>query len=266
MSGPAPEAQAGVLAVVPALDEADRVAATVRALMSVPAVDSVVVVDDGSGDDTAGLARAAGAVVVRHPSPLGKAAALTTGIAALPADDRPVLLLDADVADSAAEAGSLLEPVLTGAADMAIAVLPPQVRADGRPVGGAGRVVRLSRAGIARASGFAARQPLSGQRCLTRAALAAALPLARGFGVETALTIAVVRAGFRVVEVPVPFAHRATGSDLAGRLHRARQFADVGAALGSATLPAPVARVVDRSAAATGRGLTVLSRRLARSR
>jgi len=252
--------------VVPALDEAARVAQTVRALLAVPEVGTVVVVDDGSTDDTGALARAAGAVVVRHEHSRGKAAALTTGVDALVGDRRPVLFVDADLAESAGAAGALVRPVLAGEADMTVATLPPQVRADGTPAGGFGAVVGLSRAGIARATGLHPAQPLSGQRCLTRAALAAALPLARGFGVETAMTVDVVRAGLRVVEVPVPFAHRATGDDAAGRLHRARQLADVAAALGRTSLPAPAAVAVDRTAAAAGRALGFAARRLARGR
>ena len=59
-----------VVAVIPAKDEADRIAATVAAAAGLPGVDLVVVVDDGSSDGTADLARAAGAVVARHrPQP-----------------------------------------------------------------------------------------------------------------------------------------------------------------------------------------------------
>ena len=59
----------------------------------------------------------------------------------------------------------------------------------------------------------------------------AARPLARGFGVETAMTIDLKRKGLRITEVEVPLAHRATGTDLRAQLHRARQFADVAWAL-----------------------------------
>ena len=69
----------GVAAVIPAKDEADRVAATVRAVRGIPGVDLVVVVDDGSTDATAEVAREAGAEVVRHARNRGKAAAMTTG-------------------------------------------------------------------------------------------------------------------------------------------------------------------------------------------
>ena len=79
-------------------------------------------------------------------------------------------------------------------------------------------------------------QPLNGQRCLTRAAFEAARPLAAGFGVETALTIDLLRQGMRVTQVEVPLAHRATGTDWRSQLHRARQFADVARALAARQL------------------------------
>ena len=65
--------------IIPARDEAERIAATVRACRSIPRVDLVVVVDDGSADGTQDHARAAGAVTVRHSVGRGKASALETG-------------------------------------------------------------------------------------------------------------------------------------------------------------------------------------------
>src|SRR6266536_2385221 len=56
------------------------------------------------------------------------------------------------------------------------------------------------------------------------------------FGAETALTIDLLRRGMRVTEVEVDLAHRATGADWRGQLHRARQFADVAAALAARSL------------------------------
>jgi glycosyltransferase involved in cell wall biosynthesis len=231
----------GLAVVVPAFDEERRVGATVAAALTLPGVDLVVVVDDGSRDATAQAARRAGAVVLRHPRNRGKGAALETGAAAVAAvedregraDPRMLLFLDADLEETAAAAGPLVDPVRRGAAGMTIAVLPPQPGAAGH-----GFVVRLARDGIRRAVGFEARQPLSGQRCLSRAAFEAALPLAHGFGAETGLTIDVLRAGQRVREVEVDFRHRATGADLAGQLHRARQYRDVALALAPRRVPA----------------------------
>ncbi len=110
---------------------------------------------------------------------------------------------------------------------MTIAILPAQ----SAPGGGRGLVVDLSRRGIQQATGWTPTQPLSGMRCLTREAYEAALPLAAGWGVETALTIDLLAAGLRVQEVPCDLQHRVSGRDLRGQLHRAAQYRDVARAL-----------------------------------
>jgi Glycosyl transferase family 2 len=228
--------------VIPARDEADRVGATVRAAVGLPGADLVIVVDDGSSDGTAAAAREAGARVIRHARNRGKAAALETGAAAVallesaPLESAPLepgssaphllLFLDADLGDTAAQAGPLAGPVRDGTADMTIAVFSSRVRK-----GGFGLVTAASGAGIERATGWRPAQPLNGQRCLTRAAFEAALPLAAGWGAETGLTIDLLRRGLRITEVEVPLAHRATGSDWRSQVHRARQLAGVALAL-----------------------------------
>ncbi|WP_432482886.1 glycosyltransferase [Kineococcus esterisolvens] len=228
---------ATVAVVVPAKDEADRIGATVAALRSLPVTDLVVVVDDGSSDGTARQARDAGAVVVAHARNRGKAAAMATGARAVAAHEaasprpgtgpRPLLFVDADLGATAAATAPLTGPVLAGEADMTIAVLPQQATAGG----GRGLVVGLARRGTLAAAGWSPQQPLSGMRCLTRPAFEAAQPLARGWGVETALTIDLLRAGHRVAEVPCELHHRVTGTDLRAQLHRAAQYRDVALAL-----------------------------------
>jgi hypothetical protein len=229
-----------VAVVIPASNESDRISATVTAAARLIGVDLVVVVDDGSGDRTGALAAQAGALVVRHTRKRGKAAAMETGAAAVAlieaeraagtGGNRPVshllLFLDGDLAATAGQAGPLAEPVRAGLADMTIAVFSSRVRR-----GGHGFVVGLSGGGIERATGWRPAEPLNGQRCLSRAAFEAALPLAAGFGVETGLTIDLLRKGMRITEVEVPLSHRATGRDWRSQLHRGRQFADVARAL-----------------------------------
>jgi glycosyltransferase involved in cell wall biosynthesis len=225
-----------VAVVIPAFNEAERIGDTVAAALTLPRVDHVVVASDGSTDATVRVARDAGATVWRTKRNQGKAAAMLAGAEAVSAIDRRdpgdgprhLLFLDADLGMTAANAGPLIEPVAGGSADLAIAVFATRVK-----LGGHGLVVRLSAAGIARAAGWTPAQPLNGQRCLTRAAFEAARPLARGFGVETAMSIDLKRQGLRIVEVEVDMAHRATGTDLASQLHRARQLADVARALAS---------------------------------
>jgi glycosyltransferase involved in cell wall biosynthesis len=223
-----------VAVIIPAKNEAGRIAATIRATTALPTVDLVLVVDDGSVDATGQIAREAGAVVVRHPHNRGKAEAMETGAAVVAMRDteddppRHLLFLDADLGDSAANAAGLIAPVVEGETDLTIAVLR-------QPHGGGprGPVVDLARRAIARAAGWVPQAPLSGIRCLTREAFEAATPLAHGWGVETAMTIDLVRAGFDVREVPCDLRHRATGNDLRSRLHRAGQYRDVLLALGA---------------------------------
>ena len=223
-----------VAIVIPARNESDRIQATVKAAAGVPGADMIVVVDDGSGDDTGFVAENAGAIVLRHGRTRGKGAAMETGAEAVGLlernEDRPVprhlLFLDADLAESAAYGAALVQPVRDGQADMTIAVFSERVRA-----GGHGFVVALSGSGIRRATGWLPAQPLNGQRCLTRAAFEAARPLAPGWGAETGMTIDLHRLGLRITEVEVPMAHRATGGDWRSQLHRARQFAGVARAL-----------------------------------
>jgi glycosyltransferase involved in cell wall biosynthesis len=229
---------ASVAAIIAAKDEADRIVSTIAAVRRIVGVDLVIVVDDGSSDATSRLAGEAGAVVVGHGRNLGKAAAMATGARVAAEADladpavsgraRELLFIDADLQDSAENTAILVGPVASGEVDMTIAVLPRQ----NTPGGGHGFVVRLARNGIQRLTGWTSSQPLSGMRCLSREAFEAASPLASGWGVEVGLTIDVIGAGLRVLEVPCELQHRVSGSSWRGQVHRAKQFRDVWRALG----------------------------------
>lgn len=243
------KARQRVAVIIPAKDESRRIAATVRSARAIPHVDLVLVVDDGSEDNTQHVAREAGAVVVRHSHNRGKAAAMETGAAVVAMRDAPdrqpriLLFIDGDLGETAVNTAPLVPPVFEGHADLAIALIPPQPGAGGR-----GIVVGAARRAIASMTGWTPTQPLSGMRCLTRAAFEAATPLAHGWGVETGMTIDLLRRGFRVVEIPCDLKHRPSGSDLKGQMHRAAQYRDVQLAVN--------ARRVRRAAGAVKRTVT----------
>lgn len=105
--------------VVPAYNESRRLAITLRSLQAY--CQNVVVVDDGSRDDTAETALDAGAWVVRHPLNCGQGAALQTGIDfALLQGAEQIVTFDADGQHCAAEIASLIEPLQTGQADVVL--------------------------------------------------------------------------------------------------------------------------------------------------
>ena len=223
-----------VVAVVAAHEESARIAATVTALHGL--VDEVVVVDDGSSDGTSSAALVAGATVLRASRRRGKGRAIEESLERLPSADL-WLLADADLGLTASGLGPLVDAVRQGSADVAIAAFP---KLGG---GGFGVVKRTAARLIRAACGFDAREPLSGQRALTAAALAAVRPLAPGFGIEVGMTIDAVRTGLRVVEIPIQgLSHRPTGRGARGFAHRARQGADILAAVAARAIPRPGGR------------------------
>jgi glycosyltransferase involved in cell wall biosynthesis len=207
--------------LLPAYNEAERLGATLAAIRTITPeahIGEIIVVDDGSTDRTAEIAEEAGADVVYRQANRGKGAALQAAFDL--SRYEIVLMLDADLGDSAVEAIKLVKPVLSGLADMSIATFPV---VPGRG-GGFGMVVRLARWGIRKLTGQEMQAPLSGQRAARREVIAAAGGFAGGWGAEIGLTVAALRAGFRVLEVPTTMTHRVTGRDAAGILHRAKQF------------------------------------------
>ncbi len=205
-----------VAVLVAARDEERRIAATVAALRRHFPQAELIVADDGSRDRTAVEAEAAGARVIRLPR-RGKGQALT--LAERAAAEGPVLLCDADLVGD-------LRPLAETGADLAIASFAE------RQGGGFGLVKQTARALLRLTAGLGLREPLSGQRALSEAAREACFPVAAGFGCDTRMTYDAARAGLTVEEVVLPLEHRATGRDLHGFAHRARQLRDLLVAFG----------------------------------
>ncbi|GGM07479.1 glycosyltransferase family 2 protein [Deinococcus aerophilus] len=115
-----PTAEApSVAVVIPAYNEAETVADVVRVGLSL--TPEVVVASDGSSDDTAAVARAAGARVVELPENGGKGAALRAALDATGAT--LIVMLDADLTGLTTQhLHALLRPVQEGRLDMSIGV------------------------------------------------------------------------------------------------------------------------------------------------
>lgn len=212
--------------IVTAFNEADRLPATLQALGGAFPGARILVADDGSTDGSAEVAAAHGAEVVRSERNQGKGGTATLAAERLlPLADGPaprpvVLICDGDLAASADALKLLVEEVAAGRADLAVAAFARRVG------GGFGWALGFARWAIRTRCGYEAGAPISGQRALRAEVLPAVVPFAPRFGMEIGMTIDAVRAGFRVAEVELPLAHRATGKTLRGFLHRGRQLAD----------------------------------------
>jgi hypothetical protein len=195
--------------LVPARDEETVIGTTVARLRNAFPDAEVIVADDGSRDRTADVAEEAGAVVLRLPR-RGKGQALSAAERAAPPG--ALLLCDADLSGE-------LEPLLN-LSDLTVAAFAERVG------GGFGLAKRVARGLIGVLGGIEVREPLSGQRALSAAARTVCFPVAAGFGCEVRMTIDAARSGLQVREVELPLGHRATGRDLDGFVHRARQLRD----------------------------------------
>lgn len=211
------------LIILTARNEADRIQGTLAALARAFPGSQVWVGDDCSNDDTAALARRAGATVVSAERPLGKggAATLVAQQALKGSDCAVALLCDGDLGESARRLTGLVEEVRAGRCDLAVGDFARRVG------GGFGLTLGFARLAIARRCGLRLNAPISGQRAIRVDALERLLPFAPGFGMEVGMTIDAVRAGLRVGEVEIDLSHRATGKTLSGFVHRGRQLLDI---------------------------------------
>jgi glycosyltransferase involved in cell wall biosynthesis len=220
-----------IAVVVSAYNEADRLGETIAALQQAFADARVLVADDFSTDATPQVAEQAGAELVRAHKHLGKGGANTLAVGRLlpdgplAADGAPrelpiVVLCDGDLGASARELPRLVEALERDEGDLAVATFARRVG------GGFGFAVGFSRWAIRRRThgALSPSAPISGQRALKPEVVPAVLPFAKGFGMETAMTIDAQRAGFRLTEVELPLEHRATGRTVAGFVHRFRQL------------------------------------------
>jgi glycosyltransferase involved in cell wall biosynthesis len=214
----------GVALIVTARNEADRLGATLSALARAFPGAPAWVADDCSTDATAEIARASGARVVRGQRALGKGGAATRAAREALKDTRAArsifVLCDGDLAESAAELTALADAIGQRRADLAVAAFTTRVG------GGVGLAVGFARWAIRRRCGLDAKAPISGQRAMHGEVLGDLLPFAPGFGMELGMTIDAVRAGYRVVEVELDLAHRASARTPTGFVHRGRQLAD----------------------------------------
>jgi glycosyltransferase involved in cell wall biosynthesis len=214
-----------IVVIVAAHNEGDRIQQTLNALHEAFPDARVLVADDASTDDTAALARAAGAEVVTAPRNIGKGGANTLAARrvlslALTPEPPVFVLCDGDLGDTARQLPALVAAVRRGECDLAIAAFAQRVG------GGFGFAVGYARAAIRRLTGLELDAPISGQRAMRGEVLPVVVPFAPRFGMETGMTVDAARAGFSVGEVELELAHRATGRTLSGFAHRARQLKD----------------------------------------
>ncbi len=206
--------------IIPAYNEKNYLPITLDTLSNHRFWDEIIVVDDGSIDGTSIVKLPKGVKMIVHESNFGKGNAIFTGLNN--SIGNTLLLLDADLGETAFLAERLLQPIIDGTADMVIAKFPPTGKN-----GGFGFVKKVAKQGIQYFTGEYVFEPLSGQRCLKREVINSIRDFHVGFGFEVALTIDVIRAGYTISEVEVPFKHRELGRNWRGFYHRGKELTHI---------------------------------------
>lgn len=209
-----------VSVLIPAFNESNRIVDTIRGMENIKEIDEIIVVNDGSTDDTADKAKKAGAKLVNIKNNSGKGKALKEGLKYVKND--VVAFIDADVGLTSREVIKLIEPVINGEADVTVARFP-KVNVKS----GFGFVKKLAKYGVKLLTGYDFDSTLSGQRVFKKEVLDKIKRFYSGYGIEVGMTIDILNMGYKIKEIDVDMTHSVTLRDLKGFIHRGRQFIDI---------------------------------------
>ena len=210
----APKAEpVSLLAAIPAFNEQKTIGSVV--LTAQRYATKVIVIDDGSEDETAWVAEQAGATVIRHPTNRGYGAALRSCFEyARESEFEALVILDGDGQHRPEMIPQVVAPVDEGKADVSIG----SRFLDGHKAGpvpgyrkfGIRVITKLTNLGTRRSGKITDAQ--SGFRAYSRAAIAAIDPLEADMGASAEILWEADRKGLRIVEVPITVDYQTAGS------------------------------------------------------
>jgi glycosyltransferase involved in cell wall biosynthesis len=194
--------------ILPAKNEAEGLRRTLPRLRGLEGIDEVIVVDDGSTDDTAAVAREHGARVLTGPYSMGNGAAIKRGARAATGDI--LVFMDADAQHDPQLVPKLLDKLAQGY-DMAVGARGW----DGQASVGRGLANGLYNRIASAMTGFAVADLTSGFRAVRAEKFREFLHLLpNGFSYPTTITMAFLRSAYAVAYVPIPVAARIGRSHL----------------------------------------------------
>jgi len=211
-----------VLVVIPAYNEADIIENTINSLKKVFSPLQILVIDDGSSDNTSECVQKTGVHLETLEENIGKGGAMNKAVELIPSSI--YLFVDADLGETAHLCSKILEPVVKEFGEMSIAYMP----APKKHKGGFGIVKWLASYAVEKYTDIKVNAVLSGQRAIRRDLILDIGGFANGYGIETDLTISALCKGYEIIEVPIDgLTHKLTERNIAGFKHRFKQFMDI---------------------------------------
>ncbi len=199
--------------IIPALNEEESIG---QVLNDIPGeiVEEVIVVDNGSNDNTVTVAKSLGASVIREPLK-GYGAACLRGISILKQDIDIVVFLDADYSDYPQDLPAVVKPIVTGKAEMVIGSRMSGAREKGALLPQAVFGNKLAAFLIRLFWGFKYTD-LGPFRAIKYNDLLALNMVDKNFGWTVEMQIKALKKGLRIMEVPVRYRKRIGKSKITG--------------------------------------------------
>lgn len=213
-----------VIIVVPAYNEEKNIEKTIEGLKNINIIDDIVVVDDGSTDNTKLILSTLDVKVISLGTNYGKGYAMKKAIDEIECDI--IGFIDGDVGITSSEVEKLIEPVILGDADFTIAKFPSASK-NVNIKGGFGLVKKLAKRGVYYYTGKLIDTSLSGQRVYKKEIVDNMKYIPNHYGIEVAMTVQAINNGYTFREIPVNMTHRYTDRSLKGFKHRGKQFIDI---------------------------------------
>ena len=208
--------------IMPAYNEANKIKNTLENIYSIEEIDEIIVVDDGSSDNTSEIVSSIESKkikIFKLEQNKGKGYALNYGLNIAIENADIIGFLDADLVSSSKEVKKLIDSILNNEADVIIAKFPPA-----KKKGGLGFVKGLAKKSVLEMTGKELDATLSGQRLFKKEVLNKFDEIPFGYGVEVGMTIDILKYGYTIKEVLVNMTHSETGRDLKGFIHRGKQY------------------------------------------
>lgn len=210
-----------VLVVVPVYNEADRIKDTIEGLKKIDLIDEILIINDGSTDNTAKIIEKLGVSIITMVKNQGKGYAMKKAIEEKDYDY--IAFVDGDLGFTSIEVEKLIKPVVLDEVDFTIAKFPKSSDVT-RTKGGFGFVKRLAKKGVYFYTKKEIDTSLSGQRVYKKKVIESIEYIPNDYGIEVAMTIQALNAGYIFKEIPVNMTHRYSERSLKGFKHRGKQF------------------------------------------
>lgn len=205
--------------IIPAYNEENRIEKTIKAFKSISNITQIIIVDDGSTDNTGLIAKKNNVDLISFAHNMGKGYALKQGF--LKATQDVICFADADLGESANEFIKLIRAVIYDDADVAVAHFCNMRKA------GIGAVQTIAKWGLNKLTKREFNSVLSGQRVIRKDIFKISYLEYPRFSVEFGMTVDFIKDRLNIVEVDVEMNHRKTEKDLKGYIHRLKQFYDI---------------------------------------